>query len=117
MDGSKIAKGILGAFAVLGALVASVGTYYLLAYIYTIILGSVFEVGATGDLPITNGSNNTLGTLETSFNAAVVDINTGVTFGTSLVPVVIIIIIFAGFLALGYAGYKRVKGKGGDMGY
>jgi len=110
MDMKSIGKGIISAFAVLGAIVAGIGAVYLLAFVYTVVLGSIFNVAQTGDLPITTGANTTLTTMETGFNSAVTSVNSGTTFATSLIPVAVVLLVFAGLVAGGVYGYKKMKG-------
>jgi len=101
---SKIGSNILAAFLVLGGIVLAIVGLYMTSYIGTISLGAVFYTVENGSLPITDGANSTLSTLESGYNSAIVSVNSGTLFATSLISVAVILIIFGGFL--------MVKGKG-----
>lgn len=113
MDFGKIGKNIVMVFGVLALVMGGIVSLYMIAYVGTIILGSVFQTAASGDLPITTGANTTLTTLQTGFNTAVTSVNSGSTFATSLIPVAVILLIFAGVVVIGYLGYKKFKGGSG----
>lgn len=116
MDLKQIGKGIVAAFGILAAIVGGIGSVYLIAYVIAIMLGSVYKTAQSGDLPITNATNTTLGTMETGFNTAITSVNSGTTFAASLIPVAVVMVVFGGIAVLGYVGYKKYK-KGRDMGY
>lgn len=119
MDGSKVSKGIMGAFLMLLGLVAVVGGLFLTQYIYAIILGSVFQVVQNGSLPVTASTTTFLNTTESSFFSVTGYINSGAAFAGGLIAVGVILIVFGGFVALGYGAYRKYKKgrSGGDMGY
>ena len=118
MDMSKVGSNILKAFGILGVIAGAIRAIYLILFVVTIVLGSVFKVAADGSLPITDGANTTLTTLETSYNTVIGSVNTSTEFAGSLIPIAIILIVFGGVVVLVYMGYKSYKDKkGGDMGY
>lgn len=110
MDMSKIGGNVLKAFAVLAGILGGIGALYILGFVITVVLGSIFQTTVDGSLPITSGANTTLTSMETSFNTAVGSVTDGAEFATSLIPVAVILLVFGGVVAVGYVGYKKFKG-------
>ena len=117
MNAKSIGKGILLAFVMLAALVAVVSLMYIGLYIYAIVLGSIFEVVNTGNLPVTTGTESFLNDTELSYFAVAGNVTSGAEFAGSLIPIAVVILVFAAFIVLGYFGYSKLKkgksGKGG----
>lgn len=117
--GDRVSKGIIAAFTILGSIVVLLGAIFLSVYLNALILGSVFQVGLNGSLPVTTTTLSFLNTTESSFFGANNSVLSGLTFATSLIPIAIILLVLGGVIVGGVVGYRylKKKGKGGDMGY
>jgi hypothetical protein len=71
----------------------------------------------TSDVPISEDTRDFLSDTETSYFGNTNSVLSGVSFGASLIPIAIILLVFAAFIVGGMYVYRRYKGKGGDMGY
>lgn len=116
MDMEKIGKNIVAAFLALVAIVAVIGALYLSLFLITLILGVIFGVVLDGSIAVDSNTNTTLTQVQGNFSATVGDITTGAAIAGSLIPVAIVLIVFAGVVYLGYKGYQKYKGKGGSSG-
>lgn len=117
MDAGVIAKNIMKALLVIGALMAGAGGVFFTIYIVAIVLGYLFQVGATLDLP--NATQSLLTNVSTTFYAFVGYVNQAVVLVGSLLLIGIILIVFAGIGFGIYYGAKQLKsgGSSGGMNY
>ena len=118
MDMNIIGKNIVKAFAVLAAIVGVIGALYLGLFLVTLVLGVIFGVVLDGSISVDTATNTTLTSVQGNFSSTVGDVTSGASIAGSLIPVAIVLIVFAGLVVLGVAGYKYAKkGKGGSGGY
>jgi len=108
-NGKLIALGILAAFGLLVGIVGIVGGLYMSTYIISIVLGSIFQVAVNGSLPVTNGTLEFMKDTEVSFFQVTGNVLTGAEFAGTLITIAIVLIVFAGLVIGGYAGYKALK--------
>jgi len=116
MDMDKIGNNIVKAFMVLVAIVGVIGGLFLGLFLIALILGVIFGTVLDGSISVDTNTNNTLGAVQGNFSNTVGDITSGAAIAGSLIPVAVVLIVFAGLVYLGYKGYKGYKGKGGDGG-
>jgi len=121
IDGDKIAKGITIAFLVVLGIATIVGTLFMVLYIITLILGVLFALASGGSLPVSNNTTVLLASLENAFSTVLNSLITSTIFAASLIPIAIILLVFAGVF-LGVQAYKKWSkggkgGSGGDMSY
>lgn len=118
LSGKAIGKGILEAFAVVGAVVAVLAGLFISLYVVTIVLGALFNLTST-TLPISTAAATYLTNISTAFFTVANSLLSAVTFAGTLMPIAIVLLVFAGAGFGVYAGYKKYKKSkgGGDMGY
>ena len=117
MDMDKIGDNIVKAFTALVAIVGVIGGLFLGLFLIALILGVIFGTVLDGSITVDSNTNTTLTNVQGNFSTTVADITSGAGIAGSLIPVAIVLIVFAGLVYLGYQGYKRYKGKkGGGMG-
>lgn len=114
MDMSNNIKKAL--FTVLG-IVAIVGMLAITPYIYTLIIGTLFDAGTdSGILTVNSETYNLTQDIERNFTANMGKVNTATGIGLNLLVVAVVLIVFAGIVYFGYQGAKKMKG-GGNQGY
>jgi len=109
----EIDKGIIKAFMLLVTLVALIGIGFVVQFVYLVMTGSIFQTAAAGNLPITNGTNNSLTAAETDMNTVFGYVRTGYLIAGGLISVAVIILIFIGFVKYGKGMLGGGKGSGG----
>lgn len=115
MDMNKIGGNIIKAFAILGAIVGIIGSLYLGMFLITLVLGVIFGTVTSGDITVDGNTSITLAAVQRNFSSAVGDVTTGTSIAGSLIPVAIVLLVFAGIVVLGYTGYKSYKGGSGGQ--
>ena len=117
MDMDKIGSNIVKAFMVLVAIVGVVGGLYLGLFLISLVLGVIFGTVLDGSISVDGNTTATLTNVQGNFSSTVGDITTGAGIAGSLIPVAVVLVVFAGIVVLGYYGYKKYRsGKSGGQG-
>jgi len=116
MDIGKIGDNIISAFVVLSAIVGVIAGLYLGLFLVALVLGVIFGTVLDGSISVDTNTNTTLQNIQGNFSSTAGDITTGAGIAGSLIPVAVVLLVFAGIVVLGYMGYKAHKKKGGNMG-
>ena len=116
MDMDKIGQNIIKAFMVLVGIVGVIGGLFLGLFLVALILGVIFGTVLDGSITVDSNTNTTLTQVQGNFSSTVSDITSGAGIAGSLIPVAIVLVVFAGLVYLGYKGYQKYKSKGGNMG-
>lgn len=116
MDMSKIGDNIKKAFLVLVGIVGIVGALFLGLFLTALVIGVIFGTVLDGSISVDSATNTTLTNVQGNFSSTVSDITSSASTAGGLIPVAIVLIVFAGLVVLGYSGYKSYKGKGGKGG-
>ena len=115
MDGAKIMKGLTSGLIAIGILLGSYVSFAISMYIVGIILGILFNVGTT--LGLDNKTLEFLSNVSENWYTFATSLLTGANLVGSLVQIAIVIVVFGGFIYLGYKGYKKYKSGSGDNSY
>lgn len=112
MDMSKnIQKALMTVLAVVGI----IGMLAITPYIYTLIVGTLFDAGTdSGILTEDSITYNLTQDIEGNFASNMGKVNSAAAIGLNLLIVAVVLIVFAGIV---YFGYKKMKGSGGNKGY
>jgi len=116
MEMDKIGDNIIKAFLVLVSIVGVIGALFLGLFLISLILGVIFGTVLDGSITVDSATNSTLTNVQGNFSSTVADITSSAGIAGSLIPVAIVLVVFAGLVVLGYKGYKGWKGKGGSQG-
>ena len=115
MDGSKIMKGLTTGLLAIGVLLGGYVGLAITMYVVGIVLGILFDVGTT--LGLDGNTTEFLGNVSSNWYEFAGSLLSGTSLIGTLVQVAIVIVVFGGFIYLGYKGYKKFKGSKGDNSY
>lgn len=110
-----MSKNIQNALLTVLAIVGIVGMLAITPYIYTLIVGTLFDAGTdSGILTADSITYNLTQDIERNFASNMGKINSAAGIGLNLLIVAIVLIVFAGIV---YFGYKKMQEKGKNKGY
>ena len=109
----NIQKALLTVLAVVGI----IGMLAIAPYIYTLIVGVLFDAGSdSGILTENSETYNLTQDIERNFTSNMGKVNSAAGIGLNLLIVAVVLIVFAGIVYLGFKGAKKMKG-GNTGGY
>ena len=116
MDGNKIMKGLVQGLVAVGILLGAYVGFAISMYIIGIVFGILFDVGTT--LGLDNQTLDFLSNVSDNWYTFADSLLAGANLVGTLVQIAIVIVVFGGFIYLGYKGYQKYGKRGrGDSSY
>lgn len=118
MEIGRLSKSLVEGFKMIGLLATIVVGIVLSLALGLTVIGAVFNVVTSGDVPTTTVIGQLINSTQGNFASVVGKLLSGLTFGGGLIPLVLVVLILGGGIVAGVSTYRSMgKGGKGNMGY